>query len=100
MVNLDSHRIGMEDHKISSYDVGKFVGLFLEKKKWHVDQGTQCRTLAPSMRSSAQQVRAQEKHRRIMGKPALTQTPFILACVCILFLADHLQKGDFSLCTV
>lgn len=32
MVNLDSHRIGMEDHKISSYDVGKFVGLFLEKK--------------------------------------------------------------------
>lgn len=32
MVNLDSHRIGMEDHKISSYAVGKFVGLFLEKK--------------------------------------------------------------------
>lgn len=32
MVNLDSHWIGMEDHKISSYDVGKFVGLFLEKK--------------------------------------------------------------------
>ena len=32
MVNLDSHWIGMEDQKISSYDVGKFVGSFLEKK--------------------------------------------------------------------
>lgn len=31
MVNLDSHLIGMEDQKIGNYDVGMFVGLFLEK---------------------------------------------------------------------